>query len=180
MPIIAKASGGGADFIPAPAGTWSAICVDVVDLGIVEVTWGKEAKRQHKIRIAWQIEERREDNKPFLVSKRYTLSLHEKASLRKDLESWRGRAFSDAELEGFDVENVIGISCYLSVIHTKKDGKTWANISAIMKLPKGAQAPASEGYVRVKDRPDTQAQPEAQPDYGEGPEPQWSVDDVPF
>ena len=36
MPIVAKAS---ADFTPAPAGTHAATCVDVVDLGILEVTY---------------------------------------------------------------------------------------------------------------------------------------------
>ena len=41
------------------------------------------------------------DGKPFLVRRRYTASLHEKSALRKDLESWRGRAFTNVELDGF-------------------------------------------------------------------------------
>src|ERR1700684_2934792 len=119
MAIVAKASGGN-DCKPAPAGTHAAVCCDVVDLGMLEVSFGGKTKTQHKVNLVWQIEEDRDDGKPFTVRKRYTLSLHEKASLRKDLESWRGRAFTPAELEGFDLEVLIGIGCMLNVIHTPK------------------------------------------------------------
>jgi hypothetical protein len=173
MPIYAKSSGG-TSFIPAPAGSHAAVCVDVVDLGVLKVTWGGKDKSQHKINIVWQIDEDRDDGKPHQVRKRYTLSLHEKASLRKDLESWRGQAFTDEELQGFDVERLIGVPCLLSVIHAKgNDGGTFANVASIMRLPKGMTAPAARDYVRVCDRePSDQA--EHQP-YGE-----ITDDDVPF
>jgi hypothetical protein len=71
------------------------------------------------------------------VSKFYTLSLNEKANLRKDLESWRGKAFSDAEIEnGFDIEKLIGANCYLNIAQNDK-GKSV--ISAINPLPKGME-----------------------------------------
>lgn len=172
MPIIAKASG--SNFIPAPAGQHSAVCVDVVDMGLLEVTYNGKTKTQHKIRIVWQIEEVMEDRRPFIVQKRYTLSLHEKSALRKDLESWRGRGFTPAELEGFDVETIIGVPCLLNVIHAVKDGSTYANVSAIMKLPKGMNALTPRDYVRVCDREPAQAQTTEQ-DFGG-----ITDDDVPF
>jgi len=158
MPIIAKASG--ANFTPAPAGAHSAVAVDVVDLGMLEVSFGGKKKTQHKIRIVWQIEEVMADNRPFIVQKRYTLSLHEKAQLRKDLESWRGRPFTDQELEGFDVETVIGVACLLNVIQEKKESSTYANVTSIMKLPKSMTAITARGYVRVCDRTPEQAEAE--------------------
>lgn len=175
MPIIAKATSSA--FIPAPAGAHSAVCVDVVDLGVLEVNFGGKSKKQHKIRLVWQIEEVMADNKPYIVQKRYTLSLHEKASLRKDLESWRGRAFTTAELEGFDVETVIGVPCLLNVIETQKDGATYANVSSIMRLPKGMNAIKPRDYVRVIDREPQQAQ---QPEDQQAEA--WGItdDDVPF
>ena len=177
MPIIAKVPSG-SDYIPAPEGTFSAVCCDVVDLGMLEVTFGGKTKNQHKIWIVWQIDEVMADNRPYTVRKRYTLSLHEKAALRKDLESWRGRAFTAAELEGFDVESVISVACLLNVIHAAgSKGGTFANVSSIMRLPKGMNAISVRDYVRVKDR--TPAQAEA---VTEGP--QWdggiTDDDVPF
>ena len=61
------------------------------------------------------------DGKPFLISRRYSLSLHEKSSLRRDLESWRGRAFTQEELRGFDLEVLIGVGCLVSVVHEQRN-----------------------------------------------------------
>lgn len=174
MPIIAKSSG--TNFIPAPAGAHSAVCVDVVDLGILEVSFGGKTKKQHKIRIVWQIEEVMGDNRPFIVQKRYTLSLHEKASLRKDLESWRGRQFSTEELDGFDVEKLLGVPCLLNVIQESKNGDTFSNVTSIMRLPKGMNPLKPRDYVRVCDRTPEEANGQPQD------EAEWipTDDDVPF
>lgn len=152
MAIMAKKGGSGGNFTPAPAGSWGSVCCDVVDLGIVESTFSGKTKKQHKIRVVWQIDENMPDGKPFLVSQRYTLSLHEKAGLRKDLEAWRGRAFTDEELEGFDVETVIGAPCLLSVVQAVSGGNVYANVKGVMKLPRGMQAIRVRDYVRMADR----------------------------
>ena len=165
MAILAKDSGGG-DFVNAPAGAHPAVCCDVVDLGVMKVVYGGKEKQQHKIRIVWQLEEMDPNGKPFRVQKRYTLSLHEKAQLRKDLESWRGRPFEEADLkDGFDVEKLLSVGCFLNVIHEIKDQKTYANVTAIMRLPKGVETPTVRDYVRVCDR--QPAEGIAAPDFGE-------------
>lgn len=178
MPIYASASSG-TKYTPAPAGSHAAVCVDVVDLGTLEVTYQGKTKKQHKIEIVWQIDEERDDGKPFTVKKRYTLSLHEKAGLRKDLEAWRGRPFTETELEGFDVETVISVGAMLSVIHNVSGNNTYANVNGVMRLHKGMQAPAPRDYVRVCDRT-----PEQQGEQGECEQAQpfgnITDDDVPF
>lgn len=172
MAIVAKA---GATFSPCPAGSHIAVCIDVVDLGMVKSEYkGSKPKTQHKIRVVWQTGELRDDGKPFLVSKRYTLSLHEKAALRKDLESWRGRAFTSEELEGFDVEAVLGAGAMVSVIQTANNGTVYANVNAVMKPPKGVSLPElDQSYVRVCNRKPEDEAPPAE---------EWtpSDDDVPF
>lgn len=175
MPIIAKDSGGG-EFTPAPEGVHQAVCVDVVDLGVIETTYAGSTKQQHKIRVMWEINEQMSDGRPFIIGRRYTLSLGEKASLRKDLQSWRGRPFTQAELMGFDVETVLGANCMVNVIHDTKDGKTWANVSAIMPLAKGmTKLQPSKDYVRMKDRQTQNGEP---PPHDDGYNP--SDEDVPF
>src|SRR5690348_13499642 len=114
MGIFAKFRGG---FTPAPQGTHAAVCVDVVDHGMVEETFQGNTQRRHKISIYWQIDENMDNGKPFLVHRRYTNSLHEKATLRRDLESMRGRPFTDKELDGFDLESLIGVGCFITIIH---------------------------------------------------------------
>ena len=150
MAIVVKRTGG--DFLPAPAGTWPAVCVDVIDLGQMDNPWREE--KVHKIRLVWQISERMPDGRPYLVSRMYTASLHEKSSLRKDLSSWRGQDFKTEELAGFDLENVLGVGCLLSVMQqTGNDGQVYANVVAVMRLPTGYEAPKPDGYVRMIHRP---------------------------
>lgn len=158
MPIIATA-GDTKSFTPAPTGVHQGICVDVIDKGILEVTFAGKTKKQHKVTIAWQIDEKRDDGKRFLVYKRYTLSLNEKANLRKDLESWRGRAFTESELQGFDVETVIGANCLLNVQQKAgADGTVYANVLAVMPIHRGmVKLTPSDAYVREKDRAETQS-----------------------
>lgn len=178
MAIVAKNSGDGKTFDPAPAGVHQAVCVDVVDLGILDVTWQGKSKQQHKINVAWQIAETRDDGKPFLVFKRYTLSLGEKANLRKDLESWRGRAFTAEEEQGFDVERLIGASCLLNIQHNESGGKTYANVVSVMPLLKGMPKMDAVEYVRKKDRtPSDDAAPSGHDDHNPPP---ITDDDIPF
>jgi len=174
MAIMAKA---GAAYPVCPSGSHVGICVDVVDLGLVKSEYSGKAKTQHKIRIIWQTGELQDNGKPFQVSKRYTLSLHEKSSLRKDLESWRGRAFSGEELEGWDVESVLGAGALLSVVQNAANGTIYANVAAIMRPPKGTILPILDHeYVRVKDRKSEEDHTD------DGPSPEWTPtdDDVPF
>ena len=172
MAIIARDSGS-ADFEPAPEGMHAAVCVDVVDKGMVEGTWGQS----HKVQIRWQLDGHnsdagfRNDGKPWLVVRQFTLSLHDKAALRKFLTSWRGKAFTPEELQGFDVEKVMGAPCLLQIIHNARpDGKVFANVENVMPLPKGFAKPVASDYVRVIDRGPTDGLP---PEDSDDHEPDW-------
>ena len=80
-----------------------------------------------------------------------------KSSLVKDLISWRGRAFTDEELKSFELDNIIGAPCQLSIIHNVKDDKTYANVDAIVPAHKDGKLIPSGKYKRAKDRDDWQA-----------------------
>ena len=137
-------------FQPAPEGLHQAVCCDVVDLGLIETSFGEK----HTVKIAWQLEGINEaTGKPYLVSARYTLSLHEKSKLRQHLETWRGRKFTPAELQGFDLEKLIDVNCQLQIIHRPADdGRVWANVSAVIPQAKHSQKLRVIDYVREQDR----------------------------
>jgi hypothetical protein len=69
------------------------------------------------------------------ISKSYTVSLHEKAGLRKDLAAWRGRDFTDEEAEAFDVSKLIGAYCMVNVTTSENNGKTYSNVAGLTPLP---------------------------------------------
>lgn len=136
-----------AAYTPCPPGSYLARCVRLIDLGTVTSDFQGEAKTARKIAVSFEVlddEARMTDGRNFMLSKRYTASLHEKSALRKDLASWRGRDFTPEELKGFDLCNVLGKTCFVSVVEaTNKEGKTYSNLASIMKAPKGMAAPES-------------------------------------
>ena len=135
MPIIAVASGGG-DFELCPLGNTQAVCSFVEDVGVEHDEIND--KWSHKVVVMWELAEKMKDGRPFMLSKSYTLSLHEKATLRKDLESWRGKAFTDAELTGFDLEKLLTVNCLLNVgTYKKKNGSEGRKIASISPMMKG-------------------------------------------
>jgi hypothetical protein len=86
------------------------------------------------------------------IGSKFTLSLHEKASLRKILQSWRGKAFTPDELKKFDVTTILGKPCMITVTHEPKDGGgVYANVGAVVKLPAGVPAPTLEGETLLYD-----------------------------
>lgn len=142
---IPKPSEGGGDFELAPTGTHLAICYRVIDLGTQESTFDGQTKHVHKVLVGWELpDEKMSDGRPFIIQQRYTWSMHEKATLRQHLEAWRGVAFVEKDFGkgGFDIKNILGKPCVISIMHTEKGGKTYANISGVGKLMKGQTVPA--------------------------------------
>lgn len=139
--MIAKDSGG--NHTPVPAGTYPARCCAVIDLGTQTTTFSGVQKSRRTIRLAWELAgPKTPDGKPMIIGRLYGLTLHEKASLRKDLQAWRGRPFTEAELKGFEMKNVLDKACFISVVHETKGSEVHDNVAAVMSMPAGMSAPA--------------------------------------
>lgn len=147
MAIVAKASDKEFEKFPLPdEGTVQAVCAGVWDLGMQPTNYNGVEKLQHKVVIAWELNQLIDSPEsdyhgmPYMLSKTYTLSLYENANLRRDLESWRGRPFDDQTIrDGFDVETLYGVNCLVGVAHVTKNDRTFANITSILPLIKGAE-----------------------------------------
>lgn len=139
-PIIAKDAGG--NFTIHPAGQYRLICADAYDEGERTGTFGTK----HEVRLVFVselINEKDEHKRPFEHSVWFRLSLNEKSNLRKFLEGWRGVPFTEKQIrDGWNVSQCIGANAFVQIIHkAKKDGSggTKAEISTIMRLPKGLE-----------------------------------------
>ena len=138
MAIIAKSS----DTVgnPVSEGVHVAICIRVVELG--DQMNERFGNVQNKIILTWEVPNDtvifEGEERPKLISKEYTLSLGTKAKLREHLEAWRNKKFSEDELDGFDMINVLGKACQLQILHNDKG---YASIGSVMSLPKGTVAP---------------------------------------
>lgn len=187
MAIVAKKGGDGEVYVLAPAGVKQGVCVDVIDLGEVLTEFEGKPRKRHMVKVIWQLASvDPQTGKRYMVSKRYTLSLHEKATLRSDLESWRGRPFTIEEEAGFDVEKVKGINALLNIQHVSKATGTYANVVAIMPClaSMGMAKLVPQGYERAVAAPDAdewEAEREATPaQVQRATAPVPDADEIPF
>lgn len=130
-------------------GNWPATCIRIIDLGTQQREYQGDISYRRQSLIVWEIDGQADDNgQPITISKAYTASLGEKANLRKDLESWRGRPFTPSELAGFDVKNLLGKTCLLNLIKVQGQKGEKVVISAVGALPKGMPAPAAPVHTQ--------------------------------
>lgn len=132
-----------------PAGNYVARCYSMIHIGTVEEDYMGEIKHLNKVRVTWELPletrvfDEAKGEQPMVISKEYTLSMHEKSNLRKDLENWRGKTFTEEQAAHFDITKLLGIPCMLSIIHktSKTSQSTYAIISGIAAMPKGVECP---------------------------------------
>ena len=133
-----------------PAGNYIARCYQMIEIGTVNEIIQGVSKTLKKVRIGWEFptelrvfnEEKGEQT--IVKSKEYTLSLHEKSSLRADLKSWRGKDFTEQEAQMFDITKLISVGCMINIVHSpsKTDAtKIYDNIAGITAIPKGFKLP---------------------------------------
>lgn len=147
MSLIAKDTGGGKDFPRVPAGTHIARCVQVIDQGtqyIESKMYG--SSWQPKVLLGFEFPEELQPNdngvqEPLLLWKQFTNTLNDKGNLCKELQRWRGQAFTEAERRGFDLSTVVGVPAMVSVEEYEYNGKMYSGISGIAAIPKSTECP---------------------------------------
>ena len=127
------------EFKIAPVGSHLARLYRIIDLGTQTSEYMGQTKMLRKVKFFWELhgdDLKTDDGKPLIQTRNYTLSLGEKASLRKDLESWRGKSFTDDELRGFDISNLLDKWCMVTVQHrTANNGNVYADCVAVTPVP---------------------------------------------
>lgn len=129
----------GPQFEPVPEGQHKAVLTRFIDLGTQTTTYQGAEKKQRKVVLGWQMPELPrvgDDNLPMVLHERYTFSSSPNSHFRKMLEQWRNKRFEDAEIETFDTQRMMGVGAMIQVSHSENNGRTYANLSAILSLPK--------------------------------------------
>lgn len=168
MGFTASDNGGG-NYKRVPSGAFIGRCYSLIDLGTQRTDGQYGIKDQHKIQIGWELFGDDDEGNPLTVEfdgkvmpmtikKSYTVSLHEKAVLRRDLASWRGKDFTDEEAKAFDVQKLLGAYCMVNVTTSENNGKTYSNVSGVTRLPSAFKdakpAPVHKDIVFNLDEPD--------------------------
>jgi hypothetical protein len=139
-----KGNGGGS--VKAPAGNHRAVLVGIFDMGH---QWqdafdkSKEGKWQHRAYFVWELvdEAIAGANKNHVIGIDLTLSLNEKAKLRKWIEARTGKQIPDGA--AFDPTSELGQPCMLNVV-MKGDWPRVEGVSALSK--RDAASPPKPTY----------------------------------
>lgn len=118
-----------------PAGTHAARIYSIIDLGTHQVEYQGESRARRLVRIGWELLDEiitiGDEEKPMVIGKEFTFSLHEKAGLRKAIESMMGRPMKDSDVPTFDLECIIGLPVLLGVVNEQSAlGKNYAKITS--------------------------------------------------
>ncbi len=144
---ITAPQGGGGDFAEVPPDNYVGRCYRIVDLGTTHDEFAGEVKARHRLMISFELPgELMNDGRPFSVTWWVTHSFHEKANLRIGLETWRKAKFTEAELQRFDLETILGKAGLVTVAHNN-NGRAVAK--GIGPLPKGMTCPPQVNDTQV-------------------------------
>jgi hypothetical protein len=149
-PSLLVSEGDGGSRAPLiEAGTYLGICYGIIHVGNSPDTYNGETYMKNRLRLLFEIpsethvfdEERGAE--PRVMSKEFTFVISDNSHLKKDLQSWRGKPFTPEELKGFNIFNVIGAPCMLSISvkTSKKSNREYNLINGISKVMKGLDVP---------------------------------------
>jgi hypothetical protein len=141
--LIMSTDAGSMDRQNVPVGLSRCAIKSIIDFGTQPSEWGDK----HQLEITFEFPDHLgtfdEEEKPLFISKRFTLSLHPKSTLAKSVVSMFGKPLP----KDFNIYSLIGKNISAMVIHTVKDGVTYANIDNFAPLQAGLPHIEQEGQI---------------------------------
>jgi len=153
MAINATKSGG-EQLPPIEEGTYPARIYSIIHIGTGP---GYQGKDQNKARITFELPTEKhtfkEENgpEPRVISSEYTLSFHEKAKLRKVMDACLDLELDEDGFTEFDISELAGKTCMISIVHKKTESDTYANIDSASKLVKGMTMESQHNATQLLD-----------------------------
>ncbi|AMV25485.1 hypothetical protein VT84_13890 [Gemmata sp. SH-PL17] len=130
---------GGAEREQVPAGNAPAVLVALVDCGSQHDEFQGKASWRRNVLLVWELPtKKKKDGKSHTIDAVVTMSLNEKAKLRKWAESMMNAKISDGA--DFDITTLVGKACLVSVLHNEKG---YARVEAVTGYPDGMPPPTA-------------------------------------
>lgn len=131
---------------PVPPGVWPGRCYRIIDLGTQQCGYQGTSRLVHKLMVQWEVFGADDPASSLSISKDYTYSFAEGSTLRKDLGSWRGKDFTDDELRGVDIKNLLGAWAMLTVVtQSRKNEKAYSVVVRVGPISEDARESLPKG-----------------------------------
>lgn len=129
--------GGGNGGEQVPPGNHPAVLVALVDLGTQHDEYQGKASWRRNVLLVWELPtKKRKDGKNHTIDAAVTMSLNEKAKLRKWAENMTSTKIADGS--DFDVTSLVGKACLVSVL---QNDKGYGKVEGVTGYPEGLPSP---------------------------------------
>jgi hypothetical protein len=124
---------------PIDDGSYVARLNFIIDMGTQETNFGEKPQ----VSLGFELLDcETSSGVPPVVSRTFTVSLHEKSTLRPVIETLKqGKLTADELREGIDMKALLGAACLVEMEQTEREGKVFSNIKSISRVPKGTKVP---------------------------------------
>lgn len=141
---------------PHPEGVKVGQCVDAIDLGecVIEFT-GNTPYVGRKVALVFRTGALNTNtSEPIDQAQEFTASMSEKGNLRKFLQGWRGKPYTDEQAKaGVPLHKLVGQYALLTIAHKQSGrGRTYGTIMSVSGVPEEMKAslPKFAEYTRAK------------------------------
>lgn len=146
-----------------PEGSFQASLIRVYYCGTHANKFNPDSYPQKKIAFVFELDEPRSDGSGnFILSTTVTFSLNEKSGLTKLLKPVMGSSYPDKPGQNLDITTLLDMRVMVTVGHTTRGEKTYANILSLSRVPRGMVPfhPSSDSFVWSYDDPEDHRVPE--------------------
>lgn len=156
MSDTVTAKGSAATFTPHPEGQFPGQCVDVIDLGEKLQDYpGTKFYLAPTAALVFRTGELNENGDFIDIAREFTVSMGDRANLKKFLEQWRGKAYTREQIEeGVPLHKLTGQHALLTIAQrVSQKGRPYANITACVGIPKQMKDAVEDyraGYTRAE------------------------------
>lgn len=161
MSFMVQSNKSDSKFKLVPVGNHLGRCYRIIDLGTQTSVIKGETSIQKEIEISWEVHGNDDngnplttsDGRPLVIDRRFSRTWYENSALRKMLQSWRNKPWTNKEAEGFDLKNILGHWAMVAVVHrvSGNNGKTYANVNDLTPVPNMIrQAGLPSGFNETK------------------------------
>ena len=110
-------------FINLKPGTYKSRVTGVAELGLQETTYKDVQKIQKQIALLFSVFEN-DGSTPVILGKSFAMTIRDNATLRKAIIAIRGKDFTPEELNDWDLAELLGLPCLITIDQYERKGYT--------------------------------------------------------
>lgn len=118
-------------------GWYHGVVAFVEDIGYQPKNFDGRAFSMHQIIFVYELEPRKQNGQPYVLSEFYNFNLSRKSKLRTTIELFIGLTLEEVGLNEYNLQQLVGVNCWVYVVEVNKaDGSEYNRITSLCPYQK--------------------------------------------